>query len=274
MKARKLISASAVALMAFAFALPATAAVVGGTPPTTNGDVTFTGADENTEGGKPTTPKDDNDGEGIVPGPGESNHTDGPLRIEHVPTLHFGSQVVSTKDMSYNSLWNTGTVGGATTSTNIPVFAQVRDETAAQTNDWTLSVVQSTPFAPSTAGSTSPNLTNTRVHIYAATAYNSLRGTTGSIATLTPVTINTTAGYTEIPYSQTGTGLVIMTGENTNGSDSSLVFSDTTQYEPSTGNYSVTGADNAGLKLFVPGTDVAYAEAYEATFTWTLDNTL
>lgn len=273
MKIKHWVTASAALLMAVSFALPAAAAEVGKT--TTEGDVTFKGADSGTEGGNPTAPDDKDGGNTVTPDPGENSHTNGPLRIESVPTLHFGTQEVSTKDKYYNSLWNTGTVDGGT-STNIPVFAQVRDETAQATNSWTLSLQQTTAFSPSDTASTAPDLANTRVQIYAATAYNSLKANTSSTATATALTIGST-GYTTVSATL-GEDLTIMTGANTNGSDSSLVFSSTSQYNPNdttaTNPYAVTGTTNEGLKLFVPGTDVAYAEEYTATFTWTLADAL
>lgn len=272
MKIKHWVTGSAALLLAVSFATQVSAAEVGKT--TTSGDVTFKAADSNTDGGNPTAPDDKDGGNTITPDPGENSHTNGALRIESVPTLHFGTQSVSTKDQFYNSLWNTGTVDGGT-ATNIPVFAQVRDETAQATNSWTLSLQQTTAFSPADTTSTSPALANTRVQIYAATAYNSLKANTSSTATATALTIGST-GYTTVPL---GTDLVIMNGANTNGSDSSLVFSSKTQYDPTaTANaanpYAVTGTTNEGLKLFVPGTDVAYAEKYTATFTWTLADAL
>lgn len=272
MKIKHWVTGSAALLMAVSFALPAAASTTTNPVTTTKGDVTFKAADDTTEGGNPTAPEDKDDGTAVTPDPGEGSHTSGALRIESVPTLHFGTQSVSTKDQYYNSLWNTGTVAGGA-STNIPVFAQVRDETAEATNKWTLSVQQTTAFSPSDTASTAPDLANTRVQIYAATAYNSLKANASSTATATALTIGST-GYTTISATL-GEDLEILTGANTNGSDSSLVFSSTTQYDPSGANgYAVTGENNEGLKLFVPGTDVAYAEAYEATFTWTLANVL
>lgn len=273
MKSRKFITASVALLMTMGFASTASAAEIGNT--TTTGDVTFEGADPGTEGGNPTAPDDNNEngGEVITPGPGEGSHTKGALRIEHVPTLHFGKQKTSTKNQSYNSLWNKGTVGTGATTVDIPVFAQVRDETGLKTNTWDLNLSQTTAFS-----SKSGTLDNTRVHIYAGTAYNSLKDS-GGAAVVTPISIDATNGYTEVPLSADGKGAItVLSGENTNGSDTSIVFSDTTQYDPgddvNNKDYSVTGDSNQGLKLFVPSTDVAYAEGYSATFTWSLDDTL
>lgn len=292
MKLQKILTGSAAALLALSLAaVPAAAAEVGST--STVGDVTFKGADTDTPGGNPSTPGDDKKDDFITPDEEDKgSSTTGPLRIEYVPNLHFGEQTISTKNEEYNSLWNQGTVAGGTDMQNIPIFAQVRDETGSKTNSWKLTVQQTSLFAAAASEGVDP-LENTRVRIYAATPYNSLynlsnkdkpAGQEVSKKAAIPTALSsaiTTDGYKTIPGPSDPDGaLEILNGTDTNGSDSSVVFSDTTQYDPNsaTDPYTVhedqDNPGNTGLKLFVPGTDVAYATGYTANFTWTLSNSL
>lgn len=252
----------------------------------TTGDVSFQAPDEHTEGGNPTAPEDGGTTPILPIIPGEEgeedeldgNFSNGPLRLEFVPNFHFGTQDNSSVNQSYHSLFPSGQVtegAGSTELAAVPLFAQVTDERGLAEGKWQLSIQQSSLFSNGTT-----DLANTRVRIHDLQAFNS--NATAASETAALVGIPSLTSFSEVATDYATTLMWVKDGQTTNGSRTSLVFSDAATYTPlkdPQGNSVIssfvpTTEDNAGLQLFVPGSDVTEAgETYTATFTWELADT-
>lgn len=241
-------------------------------PTTTTGDATFK-PKENVDGGNPVGPEDGGS-ESVTPvdpnnpdGGIDGGFSSGPLRIEFVPNFHFGELEHTTNTQEYPAIWPVQ-VDADGNQTNTAHFAQVTDETGNATQKWQLEVSQTTPF---TNGASV--LENTRIKLYAGSIYNS--NSANAAATdelLTMPTIDGAAGEA-IPMTADGSVklLQVKEGKGTNGSQSSFVFADKTVYNET--DKSVTTEKNEQLKLMVPKGDNTVNGTYEATFTWTLNDT-
>lgn len=198
---------------------------------TSKASATFTNATDPTT---PIDPTDPTDPENPGGGPGTGNA--GPLSLDYVSDLDFGTHEVPTTDQIYAAKDDTDTTGNA-----IPNYVQVTDQRAGTPKGWTLLVTQNAQFASAsdtTLDGAQISFSGTAITANASTA----DGAATHDVTLTP-----------------GTSTVIM--------DASAGKCFGTWAD----KWGDTGSSTA--KLAVPVATHPEAEAYTANLTWSLTDT-
>ncbi|MGX7417562.1 WxL domain-containing protein [Carnobacterium gallinarum] len=227
----------------------------------TNADVQFEIDDDSTIGEviKPGTPE-------LIITPEEGGSTTGPLRINHVPYMHFGTQKISTAKKVYHPTVERYTEGIEVKY--IPHFVQVADARGSMTATWKLTV-SGTVFSP-TVSTTNPKLNNTYISLDQGTITNNYYDEQLPVET---ANILSGIGATKIIPTSGGSldVLQVQAGKNTNSTISSIVLAD--GYNEST-PYTETDL-NSGVSLHVPTNDIKVnGEKYESTLTWTLADSI
>ncbi|MEI5993965.1 WxL domain-containing protein [Candidatus Enterococcus mansonii] len=234
-------------------------------------------------------PNDANGGNPVIPGKGpdekariypettDGSYTNGALRIEHIPSIRFGQQKISSKIEYYQALWTMGTVGEEETKVKIPTFAQVTDERGIQSS-WKLTVYQEKAFQ--NTKNEKNVLENTRIEIHEGQLFNTVEPDASVLVSgvlgLSP------AKPVDIPVGAKGNALQVMAtkeGKDTDGSKTSVVFASPTDYDNEATFYAKEKQetllnDHGGLKLRTPGKDKKEKATYSANLVWTLTDSI
>ncbi|MGL9769069.1 WxL domain-containing protein [Enterococcus sp. DIV0806c] len=223
---------------------------------TIDGQITFTPGDDDTEVDElPGEPEVD-----IPPITGPDGQNKGPLTIATVPTMNFGSQIISTTDKNYNMIAERQQKAGTTGEENkIPYvsLAQVQD-TRGTNEGWKLMVSLSEFEGP--ADTQNKVLKGAKITLHDPNLVYS---------------INDPEQEPEVH----ATGLEILPGEKAvpvmtaaakkGAGSSSVVWGDNAALAQQV----TAGADvveNDAIKLFVPGSTAKDAVTYTSTLTWEL----
>lgn len=183
--------------------------------------------------------------------------TEGPLSIDYASDFKFGSQQITTKDMTYKALPQT-----YKNSTKLtPNFVQITD-TRGTNAGWTLNVKQNGQFNNQTTQN--KELTGAVLKFAAGEKVTDGSGVVPStyVATLDP-----SGAYSKVMTAKvnegTGTWVSLFGGKN------GLVEEDVVNAAGNT----VKEKRDSGVTLSIPGTTQTDAVEYATTLTWQLTNT-
>lgn len=220
----------------------------------TDGQVIFVPNDEDETVVEPTEPE----GPDVeIPPVGPEGQT-GPLTIAYAPTMDFGTQVISNKDMSYNMVAEMQQLAGTEGAENkVPYvsFAQVQD-TRGNNAGWDLSVTLSA--------------------FESGTQNNELRG--AQIEFVSPrLQYNGNNEDNAPAIHEAGLMLdasgdkqdVLNAAEGRGAGTSSVVWGDQAALDAQLAEGAEV-IENEAIKLHVPGATAKDAAIYEATLTWNL----
>lgn len=226
---------------------------------TTNGQITFTPGNDDTI----VDPGPDGPDVTIPPITGPDGENKGPLTIATVPTMNFGSQIISTTDKNYNMVaerqQKTGTTGEANKVPYVSL-AQVQD-TRGTNEGWELSVSLSEFEAPTATQNKVLKGAKITLHdpdlIYSIDDPNQKPEAHASALDILP-------GEKAVP---------VMTAAAKKGAGTtSVIWGD----HAAIAQQVAAGADvveNEAIKLFVPGSTAKDAVTYRSTLTWELNST-
>jgi hypothetical protein len=238
MKSIKLASAALLTMTAFSALAPL--AVSADETYDSTGSITYTPSTDPTDPVNPTDPTQPTspqNPDGTLPNPG----TAGPLSIDFASSFDFGTQKITSSDMSYTAAaqkFADGTTG--------PNYVQVTDNRGTLSG-WSLSVTQNAQFSTGGTG-TGSTLDGAQMMLTKAKIVS---------ASATPADIS--QGSTILtPGTQSG---IILGATNGNGAGTNLLdFGD------------ASTADTA-VVLGVPGATTKLSQAYTTDLTWTLSDT-
>jgi len=226
---------------------------------TTEGQITFTPGDDDTE----VDPGPDGPDVEIPAVVDPDGNNKGPLTIAYVPTMNFGSQVISTTDETYNMVAEKFQLTGTEGEENMVPYvslAQVQD-TRGTNEGWDLSVSLS-EFQATTA-TQNDVLKGARISLHDPQITYSI----DDAAQMPEAHEN---GMELIPNT---TAVSVMTAAAEKGAGtSSVVWGD----HDALAQQIEDGAEvveNAAIKLFVPGSTAKDAVTYQSTLTWELNLT-
>jgi len=226
----------------------------------TDAEIGFTAVDEDGEGDDTeVSPPEDNPGVEIPPAPGPDGDNKGPLTIAYVPTMNFGSQVISNQDREYSMLAEMQQLEGTEGDENkVPYvsFAQVQD-TRGTNAGWDLSV----SLSDFTSGTQNGTLTGAQISLNDPRI--DYRGNNQSNAPVAHAN-----GLTLLP----GVGAVpVMQAAETKGAGTSSVVwgnqEDLMAQHEAEGDAAVR---NESIVLSVPGSTAKDVATYRSTLTWEL----
>lgn len=226
----------------------------------TKGTIQF-GVDVN-ETGDIIKPDEEGLNEEIITGlPGASGK--GPLRIQFVPDLSFGTKEGITSDKQTQNAALLDYQGNTIPNGKVPPFVQVTNNSGDTVNTWTL-YVKGTPFAETdgTGGIVSGGDVLTAAYIdLKASTLTTTKGTTDDAKLFASGQTDT-----KIPMTGTGNGIVVLKSTaNTNGKQVSNVFETNYQY-----GKTYTG-DATGVEFVKPAGQAAKKDVtYKSTLTWSL----
>lgn len=206
-----------------------------------NATITFQKNDESENPLNPTDPT-------VPVDPIDPNypHTDGPLSIDYISNLSFGSQKATGNDTSYYALPDRNTKNSSGQVVDLPNYLQVTDNTGKNAG-WTLYVKQGSPFTNGTNTLTGTKLTFKNI---------TLKSPNADGATYAP-----TPATQVIIEPDKDNQPVITAGENKGmGTWLSLFGKDIEETQKS-------------ISLFVPGSSKKVAGMYKTDLVWTLTNT-
>lgn len=225
---------------------------------TTNGQITFTPNND--------APNVELDPDGpeveIPPVVGPDGENNGPLTIAYVPTMNFGSQIISSSDKHYNMVAERQQKAGTTGDTNkVPYvsFVQVQD-TRGTNEGWKLSVSLSEFEAKDTKNNV---LKGAQIKLFDP----QLRYSVNDAEQEPTIHAN---GLELIPNND---AVPIMTAAAKKGGGTSTA---TWGNQVALDKQVEAGAavvENAAIQLFVPGTTAKDAVTYRSTLTWKLEQT-
>lgn len=226
---------------------------------TTDGQITFTPGNDDTEVDElPDGPEVT-----IPPITGPDGQNKGPLTIATVPTMNFGSQIISTTDKSYNMVAEKQQKAGTTDAEDMVPYvslAQVQD-TRGTNEGWELTVSLSEFEGP----------TDTQNKV--------LKG--AKITLYDPALVYSIDDPEQEPEVH-ATGLEILPGEEAVPVMTAAAKKGAGSTSVVWGNHEAiaqqvaAGADvvkNDAIKLFVPGSTAKDAVTYQSTLTWELNST-
>lgn len=239
MKSIKFASAALLAMATFNAFAPLVASADEATYDST-GTITYTPSTDPTnpvDPTDPTQPASPENPDGTLPNPG----TAGPLSIDFASSFDFGTQKITSSDMTYTAAaqkFADGTTG--------PNYVQVTDNRGTLAG-WSLSVTQNAQFSTGSTGTGSEldgsQMILSKGHIVSASA-----APADKYAAITALT----------PGVQSAT---ILGATNDNGAGTNLLdFGD------------ASNADTA-VSLTVPGATTKLSQAYTTDLTWTLSDT-
>lgn len=226
----------------------------------TDGEVRFSSTGEDGEGEDTiTNPPAPGPDVTIPPVPGPDGGNKGPLTIAYVPTMNFGSQIISNQDQQYSMLAEMQQKTGTTGETNkVPYvsFAEVQD-TRGSNAGWDLRVRLS-DFTSSTQNN---RLTGARI---------TLRDP--RIVYLGNNQANAPVSHANNFVLEPGTGSVsVMNAIATKGAgSSSVVWGNQAALDQQFANPLIKDVRNDAIVLSVPGRTEKDATTYKSTLTWDL----
>jgi hypothetical protein len=193
-----------------------------------------------------------------IPPVGPEGQT-GPLTIAYAPTMDFGTQVISNKDMAYNMVAELQQLEGTEGDDNkVPYvsFAQVQD-TRGNNAGWDLSVT----LSAFESGTQNNELRGAQIEFVSPRLqYN------GNNENNAP-----TIHEAGLRLDASGDKQDILTAAETKGAGtSSVVWGDQASLNTQFADETVEVVENDAIKLHVPGATAKDAAVYEATLTWNL----
>ncbi|OTO94147.1 WxL domain-containing protein [Enterococcus sp. DIV0385] len=226
---------------------------------TTDGQITFTPGNDDTI----VDPGPDGPDVTIPPVVDPDGQNKGPLTIAIVPTMNFGSQIISTTDENYNMVAERQQLTGTTGDENkVPYVSMAQVQDTRGTNEgWELSV------------------SLTEFQATKETQNAVLKG--AKITLLDPALLYSIDDVEQRPETHASglellpseAAVPVMTAAAQKGAGtSSVVWGDHEAIEKQV----AAGADvveNDAIKLFVPGTTAKDAVTYQSTLTWELTST-
>ncbi|MGM7317266.1 WxL domain-containing protein, partial [Enterococcus casseliflavus] len=226
---------------------------------TTDGQITFTPGNDDTV----VDPGDEGPDVTIPPLPGPDGGNKGPLTIATVPTMNFGSQIISTTDEHYNMVaemqQRTGTTGE---ENRVPYvsLAQVQD-TRGTNEGWQLRVSLTEFQAP--ADTLNNVLKGAQIMLFDPALRYSINNNEQA------PTIHA-SGLELIPNND---AVSIMTAANNKGAGTSTaVWGDHDAIAKQVADGAAV-VENEAIQLFVPGSTAKDAVTYTSTLTWELGQT-
>ncbi|MBO1097896.1 WxL domain-containing protein [Enterococcus casseliflavus] len=232
----------------------------------TEGSVSFTATDEDGEGDNTEVENPDPDEIGpdveIPPVTNPDGTNKGPLTIAYVPTMNFGSQVISNQDRDYSMIAEMQQLRGTEGDENkVPYvsFAQVQD-TRGTNEGWDLTV----SLSDFTADTLNDTLTGAKITLIDPNIdYISQNQANAPAAHANNLEIHPNAG-----------AVSVMTAANTKGAGtSSVVWGDHATIAAQAADVNVETVRNDAIQLSVPGSTVKDAATYTSTLTWELSLT-
>jgi len=226
---------------------------------TSDGQITFTPGNDDTEVDKlPEGPEVE-----IPPITGPDGQNKGPLTIATVPTMNFGSQIISTTDENYNMVAEKQQKVGTTGEENkIPYvsLAQVQD-TRGTNEGWELTVSLSEFEGP--ADTQNKVLKGAKITLYDPSLVYSINDPEQE-PELHATGLEILPGEKAVP---------VMTAAAKKGAGSTSVVwgnHDAIAQQVTAGAEVI---ENDAIKLFVPGSTAKDAVTYQSTLTWELNST-
>ncbi|AMG51549.1 WxL domain-containing protein (plasmid) [Enterococcus gallinarum] len=221
---------------------------------TTEGQITFTAGEDETE----VDPGENGPDVEIPPIVGPDGNK-GPLTIALVPTMNFGSQVISTTDMTYNMVAERQQLTGTTGDENkVPYVSMAQvDDTRGTNEGWVLNVSLTEFEAPNTQNKI---LKGAHISLHDP----SIRYSIDDPAQMPE------AHATGLELMPNEAGVPVMTAAPEKGAGKSTVEwgnHDDLAQQIEDGAEVV---ENAAIKLFVPGSTAKDAVTYTSTLTWEL----
>jgi len=226
---------------------------------TTDGQITFIPSNDDTI----VDPGPDGPDVTIPPVTGPDGENKGPLTIATVPTMNFGSQIISTTDKNYNMVAERQQKTGTTGEENkVPYvsLAQVQD-TRGTNKGWELSVSLTEFQAPT--DTLNNVLKGAKITLFDPTLLYSVNDENQA------PTIHS-SGLELIPNND---AVPIMTAAAKKGSGTSTtVWGDHDAIAKQVED-GVAVVENEAIQLFVPGSTAKDAVTYTSTLTWELELT-
>lgn len=226
---------------------------------TTDGQITFTPGDDDTV----VDPGPDGPDVTIPPVTGPEGENQGPLTIATVPTMNFGSQIISTTDEHYKMVAERQQKTGTTGEENkVPYvsLAQVQD-TRGTNEGWELSV-SLTEFQGPT-DTLNKVLKGAKITLFDPTLRYSVDNDEQA------PTIHA-SGLELIPNND---AVPIMTAANQQGAGTSTAFWGDHEAIAKQVEDGAAVVENEAIQLFVPGSTAKDAVTYTSTLTWELELT-
>lgn len=224
---------------------------------TTEGDITFTPGDDDTV----VDPGPEGPDVEIPPVVGPDGNK-GPLTIATVPTMNFGSQVISTTDETYNMVAEKQQLKGTEGEEFMVPYvsmAQV-DDTRGTNEGWVLNV--------SLTGFEAPNTQNNVLKGAHISLHDpSIRYSIGDPAQMPE------AHATGLQLMPNEAAVAVMTAAPEKGAGKSTVEWGSHDDLAQQIEDGVEVVENAAIKLFVPGSTAKDAVTYTSTLTWELELT-
>lgn len=216
----------------------------------TKGDITF---EQSTEPEKPVHPGNPDPENPVIPidptnPEGPDSGTQGPLSIDYVSSLDFGSQEISNKTMTYYAKPQTFNTGQEAT----PNYMQVTDKTG-KVGGWRLTVEQATDFTAQSADAANKTIVGAEI---------SLEAGEGKIASngngVSPKARN-------IKLTGEGSGAAILAAEKGQGAG---------LWTSTFGELSEVDGEvfNTGASLTIPGSSQTDADKYTTELVWKIEN--
>lgn len=212
----------------------------------TMGKVTFSEDDSPTA---PLDPIDPNVDKPITPtDPEVGSGTAGPLSIDYISNFHFGNQLISAEDRTYNVKLDVIKTADGKSVGRAP-FVQVTDKRGTN-KGWTLQVQQKTPFLTSGA-----------------------KELKGAYLSLTNPVVKTTKDNQAAPPVATSKKIILTPGKSgaPGGSQTVLSAKQDTGMATWIESFGNNQSGPSSVQLFVPGTSEKIKDAtYSAILTWIL----
>lgn len=206
-----------------------------------NATITF---QKNDESEKPLNPIDPS----IPVDPIDPNypHTEGPLSIDYISNITFGSQKATGNDTTYYTLPDKNTKNSSNQAIELPNYIQVTDNTG-KNEGWSLSVKQGTPFTNGVNTLTGTKLTFSNILLKSPNADSTSYAPTAA---------------TQIVIEPDNDNLPVITASENKGMGTwlSLFGKDADETQKS-------------ISLFVPGSSKKVEGVYQTDLVWTLTNT-
>ncbi|MGX7417565.1 WxL domain-containing protein [Carnobacterium gallinarum] len=237
----------------------------------TRGSVVFEVVGD-TETGTVIVPgEEDTDDNTIIPEGGGSST--GPLRLESVPDIKFGTIKFKTGKTTHPALLEEYTKPAEpTVKRAIPHFVQVTDERGLVDGTWKLNVT-STTFKDTAA--VAPELINSKIILKQQSFFNSVGDFATPVVAATTLVDGFTGTEATIPTDGTTNVQILSTktGQTTNGSKTSTVFN--SAYLPENlDSYEVNTYNDGVILDKANGDNVQIGVNYESNLIWTLSDSI
>ena len=206
-----------------------------------NATITF---QKNDEGEQPLNPIDPT--VPIEPIDPNYPHTKGPLSIDYISNIAFGSQKATGNDKTYYALPDRNTKNDLGKVVDLPNYIQVTDNTGKNTG-WVLSIKQGNAFTNGANTLTGTKLIFTNI---------TLKSPTTNGVSYAPTPVNQVI----IEPDKDNQPIITATEDKGMGTWLALIGSDVEETQTS-------------IRLFVPGSSKKVAGMYKTNLIWTLTNT-